>query len=125
MSIKSEQYELDLDTFVVNSKSVKLNGKIFNIEIPDMQTLFELSSVGAKLQSVSGTDKNATKKTERILNKLKNVIFRLCPNLKNEKMTFAQMMGLLSFITKMAIPKDMEQMEKRGIKLDDNQKKTE
>lgn len=116
--------DLDLDTLVRPSKKIKLGGEIITIAPPDLETLFKVAKMGGDLQAAQAnlTDVDEQKAVE-LYQTLREAFEELIPALKGKNLTVEQVFALLDMIVDMAMPADVTELEKRGIKLDDDQKK--
>jgi len=116
--------DLDLDTLVRPSKKIRLGGQIITITPPDLETLFKVAKMGGELQEAQKTlsDLDEQQAVE-LYNKLREAFDELIPELKQHKLTYEQIFALLDMIVDMSMPADVTELEKRGIKLDADQKK--
>ena len=116
--------DLDLDTLVRPSKKVRLAGQIITITPPDLETLFKVAKIGGELQqaqkSLSDLDEE---QAVELYNNLREAFDQLIPELKGHKLSYEQIFALLDMIVDMSMPADVSELEKRGIKLDADQKK--
>lgn len=114
-------YDLDLDTLMGDSKTIRLNKKAFEITQPDLGELLKLTKLGGKLEDVRGdADGDAA---IAVMAELREVVGKLAPALKEEPINVMQMLALLNMLIDMAMPSSVEEFEKRGITLTDDQKK--
>lgn len=124
-----DQVDLDLDTLVRPKKKIRMpGGTVIEIEPPDLETLFKLAKMGGDLQKAK-TELEQTKedldadKADELYKKMKAAFIEVIPQLKDYKLDFDQIFKLLDFIVNLSMPADVSELEKRGIKLDSNQKK--
>ena len=57
------------------------------------------------------------------INSLRDAFAELVPELKGKPLNVEQLLALLDLVVSMAMPSDVSELEKRGIKLDADQKK--
>lgn len=116
--------DLDLDTLVRPSKKIKLGGQIITITPPDLETLFKVAKIGGELEKAqkSLSDLSEEQAVE-LYNNLREAFDELVPELKGHKLSYEQIFALLDMIVDMSMPADVSELEKRGIKLDSDQKK--
>lgn len=118
-------FDLDLDTLSADKKRVKINGQGIEIAPPALEDLIDLAKLGGKLQKIQGTGQ-ATDPEEMIqlMDDLKSGLVNLVPELKDHKLNLEQLLALIDLLVSSAQPADAKELEKRGIKLDGDQKKT-
>lgn len=116
-------YDLDLDTLVGATKSVKLNGKEFTLSQPDLGELLKLTKLGAKLQEATTSGGEEGNEAVEVMGELRDMIAKLAPPLAAEPINVMQMIALLNLLVDMAMPSSVEEFEKRGITLTNDQKK--
>lgn len=114
--------DLDLDALNPESKKLKLNGKIFDINPPDVFELFGVMGLKKKFDGIKQSDMTPEQAME-VLGDIKEAIGKLVPPIKGEPLNMDQMFGIIDFVVSMAVPKNLEEMQKRGIKLDSDEKK--
>ena len=119
---KDISFDLDLDTLVSPTKKIRYNGEIIEVNVPDLGQLLKLSKVGGELQGFNAQETTEEQLAEA-LDKLRHAISELVPNLAVKELNLNQLLALLTFVTKMAVPSDVSELEKRGITLNDDQKK--
>lgn len=118
-------YDLDLDTLVKPSKKVRINGEIVEIQPPSLEELVGLAKLGGELQSMQVDKKNMdVDQVETAITKLRDGFASLVPELKDHKLNIDQLLALLDLVVQTAQPNDVKELEKRGISMSDDQKKT-
>lgn len=117
--------DLDLQTLVQNKKTVRMpDGKVLEIAPPDLQALLEVAKLGGDMKAVQANLSNLSEEeVVEIYEKLKAAFKKLIPELADYSLNYEQTFALLDLIIKISMPSDLEELEKRGIKLDDDQKK--
>lgn len=118
-----QTFDLDLDTLVKPSKKVKLNGEIIELEPPTLEELVKLAKLGGELQGMDTTNLNADE-VSTVIDKLNEGIRDVMPALKDVKLNIEQIIAVIEMMVDYATPNDTKELEKRGVKLDGNQKKT-
>lgn len=114
--------DLDLDILAKPSKTVKLNGKTIEVRPLEVGELFSLHKLGKEFQGVD--TKNVDEESAvGAFNALQEGLTKFIPDLKGEKLSIDQMFALLDLVISMAMPSDVEELEKRGITLSADQKK--
>lgn len=123
-----EDVDLDLDVLVGITKYVKMpGGDIVGIRPPDLDGLFKLSKLGQKMQGAfaGGKEKISEDQAVKIYDELKSNFIALVPQLEpyKDELNYSMVLALLNLVVKISMPSDLEELEKRGIALDDDQKK--
>lgn len=116
-------YDLDLDTLVKPSKKVRIGGEIITINPPSLEELLKLSKLGGAIQKKQDGKTMTEEEAVDSINSLSTAFAELVPELKDVKLNVEQLLALLDMVVKMAMPSDVTELEKRGIKLDSDQKK--
>ena len=120
-----ETFDLDLDTLSQNKKRVKIAGNIIEFDPPSLEDLIELAKLGSKLQKIQSAGDNVDiDNMSEVMDSLKNGLTNIVPELKEYKLNMEQLLALIDLFVESAQPKDAKELEKRGIKLDGDQKKT-
>lgn len=123
-SQEANAYDLDLDTLVKPSKKVRLQGETIEIEPPELEQLLKLSKLGGQIQKQQSGKKMNEEEAVAAINNLRAAMVELIPDLKDKKpLNVDQLMALLNLVVETAMPNDVSELEKRGIKLTDDQKK--
>lgn len=118
----SKNFDLDLDALAGKSEKIKLGGEIIEVKQPSLVQLVKLVSAGNRLQSMDESS-ITEKEAEEAINLMSEVLIMIVPELKGKHLTIRQMFALFDLIQRLAIPKDLEELEKRGVKLSSDQKK--
>lgn len=116
-------FDLDLDTLVKPSKKVKLNGNIIELQPPTLEELVKLAKLGGELQGMDTSNLNADEVSE-VIEKLNGGIRELMPELKDTKLSIEQIIAVIEMMVDYAQPNDNKELAKRGVTLDNDQKKT-
>ena len=121
-------FDLDLDTLSQAKKRVKINGQIIEFDPPALEDLIEVAKLGGQLQKIksqqaTGDDVDA-EQMSAVMDKLKSGLAGIVPELKEHKLNMLQLIALIELFVDSAQPADTKELEKRGIKLDSDQKKT-
>ena len=121
----NKTYDLDLDTLSQDKKRVKIGGEVIEFDPPSLEDLIELAKLGGKLQKYQGQQnvENIDEMSE-VMDGLKNGLSNIVPELKDKKLNLQQLLALIDLFVDSAQPNDVKELEKRGIKMDDDQKKT-
>jgi hypothetical protein len=114
-----ENIDLDLDALVPETRKVRLNGKVFAIQQPSLFDLLKLAKLGSKIQNVDGTPES-----QSVLDELIKTFENLIPEIKGEKLTVKQMIGLFNYLSKMVEPVQTVELKKAGITTDITEKKS-
>jgi hypothetical protein len=117
-------FDLDLDTLSQSKKRVKIAGNIVEFDPPALEDLIELAKLGAQLQKFQGADTKDPEQMSDVMDKLKKGLTDIVPELSQYKLNFNQLLALIDLFVQSAQPNDTKELEKRGIKLDGDQKKT-
>jgi len=118
-------FDLDLDTLSQNKKRVKISGQIIEFDPPSLQDLIELAKLGSKLQKIQNEGDNVdVENMSSVMDELSNGLTNIVPELKEHKLNMEQLLALIDLFVQSAQPNDTKELEKRGIKLDGDQKKT-
>lgn len=119
----NQQYDLDLDTLVKPSKTIRLKGEAIVINPPSLEELLKLSKLGGAIQAKQTGKKMSEEEAVEAINSLRDAFAELVPELKGKDLNVEQLLALLDMVVKMAMPSDVSELEKRGITLDADQKK--
>ena len=117
-------FDLDLDTLSAAKKTVKIGGKVIEINPPALEDLIDLAKLGSKLQKYQGGQVADAEELGEVMDELKGGISKLVPELSEHKLNLDQLLALIDLLVDSAQPADAKELEKRGIKLDGDQKKT-
>lgn len=117
-------FDLDLDTLSQSKKRVKIGGQVIEFDPPSLEDLIELAKLGGQLQKYQKTDTADVEGMSEVMDKLKNGLTNIVPALKEHKLNINQLLALIDLFVESAQPNDTKELEKRGIKLDGDQKKT-
>ena len=119
-------FDLDLDTLSQDKMRVKIQGGVVEFNPPSLEDLIELAKLGGKMQKFKGgaIDTNNIDEMSEVMDALKNGISNIVPELTNYKLNLDQLLAILDLLVDKAQSTDTKELEKRGIKLDDDQKKT-
>lgn len=120
---ETNAYDLDLDTLVKPSKKIKLAGEAITINPPSLEELLKLSKLGGQIQKRQTGEKMTEEEAVEAINSLRDAFAELVPELKGKPLNVEQLLALLDLVVSMAMPSDVSELEKRGIKLDADQKK--
>ena len=123
----STEYDLDLDTLSQSKKTVKIGGKVIEFDPPSLEDLIDLAKLGGQLQKIQTAQKNGDTNIDdmsEIMDKLRNGLVNIVPELKEFKLNMAKLVALIGLFVDSAQPNDAKELEKRGIALDGDQKKT-
>lgn len=118
-------FDLDLDTLGQSKKRVKIGGNVIEFDPPSLQDLIELAKLGSKLQKIQNEGDNVdVENMSSVMDELSNGLTNIVPELKEHKLNMEQLLALIDLFVQSAQPNDTKELEKRGIKLDGDQKKT-
>lgn len=118
-------FDLDLDTLGQSKKRVKIGGNVIEFDPPSLQDLIELAKLGSKLQKIQSQGDNVDiDNMSSVMDELSNGLTNIVPELKEHKLNMEQLLALIDLFVQSAQPNDTKELEKRGIKLDGDQKKT-
>lgn len=118
-------FDLDLDTLSQAKKRVKISGQIIEFEPPSLEQLIDLAKLGSKLQKFQNMGENVdVENMSDVMDSLRDGLTNIVPELKEYKLNMQQLLALIDLFVESAQPADAKELEKRGIKLDGDQKKT-
>lgn len=120
-------YDLDLDTLSQSKKRVKIGGEVIEFDPPSLEDLIDVAKLGGQLQKLQEQQAAGTVDAEfmgDVMDKLKNGLTGIVPELKDKKLNIQQLMALITLFTESAQPNDTKALEQNGVKLDSDQKKT-
>lgn len=117
--------DLDLQTLTKNKKTVRMpDGKVVEIAPPDLEALFEVAKLGGDMKAVQNNLSDLSEEEALgVYTKLKEAFTKLIPELAGYNLNYEQTFAILDLIIKISMPEDLAELEKRGIKLDSDQKK--
>lgn len=108
--------DLDLD-LLVETKKVKLNGKVFDVAPADVRQLVRLTALAERIDGES-KDEEALSAFSELL----DILNKLVPSLEDESLTIEQAFALIEFINANSLPSDTKELEKQGITTTDKKK---
>lgn len=111
----NERIDLDLDTLTGQSRKVKINGNVIEVFPPSVEELFKLQQLASQFKKID-TENITEDQAFDVLENLKSAFISLIPQLKDFKVNVEQLFKLLDLIVEMAVPHDLKELEKRGIK---------
>lgn len=118
-------FDLDLDTLAQSKKRVKINGQIIEFNPPSLEDLIDLAKLGGQLQKMQHPNQEAdVDNMSDVMEKLKVGLQNIVPELKDHKLNMNQLMALVNLFVDAAQPNDVKELQKRGISMDSDQKKT-
>lgn len=120
-------FDLDLDTLSQSKKRVKISGQVIEFDPPALEDLIEVAKLGGELQKLQTQQKDGSVDAEfmgEVMDKLKNGLANIVPELKDHKLNINQLMALINLFVESAQPADAKELEKRGVSMTDDQKKT-
>lgn len=123
----NSSYDLDLDTLSQSKKRVKIGGNVIEFDPPALEDLIEVAKLGGQLQKLQGQQAAGEVDAEfmgDVMDKLKNGLSNIVPELKDHKLNIEQLMALINLFVESAQPNDAKELEKRGVSMTDDQKKT-
>ena len=119
----AETYDLDLDALAPESKKVKLNGRIIEVNPPKFKNLVALMKLANTMGEGNGGQ------TIETVDMLRQSLIPLIPALGEEDfdLTMEQLNTLLQFVMTIATPQDQTTLEKQGYSVGEitTEKKTE
>jgi hypothetical protein len=124
---QNSTYDLDLDTLSQSKKRVKINGEVIEFDPPALEDLIEVAKLGGQLQKLQGQQAAGEIDAEfmgEVMDKLKTGLSGIVPELKEHKLNIEQLMALINLFVESAQPNDAKELEKRGVSMTDDQKKT-
>lgn len=118
--MEDKQFDLDLDTLVDSGKLIKLNGKTFTAYSPDLGELLKIIKISKSFQANPDASEEGA---IQIVEQIKIVLSKSIPGLENESLTIQQLFRLVEFLAELSVPKDLAELEKKGITMSASQKK--
>ena len=126
-STPDNTYDLDLDTLSQTKKRVKIAGQVIEFDPPALEDLIEVAKLGGELQKLQSQQQDGSVDAGfmgEVMDKLKNGLANIVPELKEHKLNINQLMALINLFVESAQPADAKELEKRGVSMTDDQKKT-
>lgn len=120
-------FDLDLDTLSQSKKRVKIGGQVIEFDPPALEDLIEVAKLGGELQKLQSQQTDGTLDADTmgtVMDKLKNGLANIVPELKDHKLNINQLMALINLFVDSAQPADAKELEKRGVSMTTDQKKT-
>ena len=102
---------VDLDALSPETKSVKFKGKVIEITPPTTEQVIELMKLASKV------DENDKDNVAENFGNLTEVVKKIVPEIEGE-LNFSQTIALVELVMGMVLPKDKEELDKQGIKVD-------
>lgn len=103
---------LDLDALAPKPVTVHFGNEDIEIEPPTTSSILRLGSLGKKIESA---DQLSDDEMEKLVDDMTNQIYKCIPALGGKKLNTAQLLKLVEIISKMSLPPDAEELQKRGI----------
>lgn len=103
---------VDLDALTPPSAKVKFGDQEIEIKPPSTADFLRLGYLGQKLEKGGEL---APEKLEEAITALTSHIYKLVPELDSKPLNTAQLLALVKLVTKMGMPPDAEELDKRGI----------
>jgi hypothetical protein len=114
-----EVYDLDLDALAPKSKRVKFNDKPIEVQPPKTAQLVKLIVLGQKLKGNYELGENMDEvRFETTMDEITEVVRGIVIGLGDAKLSFGQVNALSTMIIDMAMPGQLEELQKRGISVD-------
>lgn len=110
---------LDLDALQPQSKSVKFNDKIIEVQPPKTGDLLRLSQIGAKMQEAANLP---AEELDKVVSDLEAAIKKMIPELADATLVSGQLMSLLTLVMEMGMPEQMAELKKKGIEVTPSKK---
>lgn len=120
---ENKMVDLDLDAILPEKRTIKLNGKTFLINPPDVGELFSMAKLGLVLKNAQDGSINESEAAEGLA-QLQEALKKVIPEIKDEKLTIGQLMALFKFIGEIVKPAQLTALEDNGISVDLSEKKT-
>lgn len=103
---------IDLDAFSPEGVTVNLNGQEIYLEPPHMSDILRVGVLSNKLRSLGEEELEAL---EEVYNELGEAIKKCAPALPVETLNIVQLLKLVSILMDMATPKDIKELDAKGI----------
>lgn len=119
-------FDLDLDTLSKSNKRVKIQGDIIEFAPPSLEDLIDLAKLGGQIQKYQQgeIDTKDIDSMSKLMDQLKDGLSNIVPELKKYKLNMEQLIALINLLVDSTQPNDQKELAKRGIALDNDQKKT-
>jgi hypothetical protein len=106
----------DLDALVPPQATIKFGGKEVTVTPPKTADILKLGALGQKLQNIEGLD-DAT--VDKLVDDLTVVVKHCIPELGDAQLNTPQLLKVMEILSKMAVPPDVAELDKRGITVGD------
>lgn len=138
---KEKLIDLDLDVLTDEYKSIRFGGKEIKVYPPDTLTLIKYTKWIRKYDKIMQEAQGMAEETENkegkekydaivdsrldeVIEAVGEIIGVVIPELKDKKLNMRQYLALFDIINQLAVPADMEEMQKQGIEVSTDEKKT-
>lgn len=112
-------YDIDLDALAPQSKKIKWQDKIIEIKPPTTKQLLSILLLGQKNQKkFDNPEQIELDELDASTNTMRQEIWNIIPELNGVELGYGQMSALSELIVEMAMPGQLKELEKRGIKID-------
>lgn len=112
-------YDIDLDALAPQGKKIKWQGKIIEIKPPTTKQLLSILLLGQKNQKkFDNPEQIELDELDASTNTMRQEIWNIIPELNGVELGYGQMSALSELIVEMAMPGQLKELEKRGIKID-------
>lgn len=115
--------DLDLDLFAPKDRVVKFGGKMITVKQPTTEQLFQIMTIGQRM-STFDTENVSNDDLETLLKESRAIIAITIPELVDAELNIQQIVALVQMIGEMALPKDLKELQSRGITADIDPKAT-
>lgn len=107
-------FELDLDALSSAGRKVRFGGKIITVDQPTTEQMFELITIGSKLESQTANNYDP-EQLKGFMGKAADICGTLSPDLKDQKLNMAQTLALIQFVVGMTQTEQMKHLKEKGI----------
>lgn len=112
----------DLDALVPDSVTIKIDNQEIALQQPGTGQMLRLSKVGQQLQDAESMTPEQIEQAEQ---DLKAAIVACVPELADKQLNTTQLTKLMLILSDMVVPPDTKELEARGIKIGDTEKKAQ
>lgn len=109
----------DLDALIPEKRVIKYEKEEISVPPPKTGDLLRLGTLAQKMAEVESLDDVELNKA--VLD-LTSQVYKMIPALDGKTLNLAQLQALIQILSEMAVPKDIEALNKRGITLDKGSK---
>lgn len=129
-----DEYELDLDVLARPALIVKLDNQPIEIYPPEVEQLIGIQKLYKELRLGEGAKKESkdlspdevietSERLSKVLTELRTLLAQIAPKTEGKRLNMRQLMAVFTAVIKQSMPKEVEELKKKGITFNSDTKK--